>query len=37
VSASAIDGLDGVDIASCARIADRLGVQFRRRELDIVG
>ena len=37
VSASAIDGLDGVDIAGCARLADRLGVQFRRRELDIVG
>jgi TatD family-associated radical SAM protein len=37
VSASAIDGLEGVDIAACARLAGSLGVRFRRRELDVVG
>jgi hypothetical protein len=37
VTATAIDGLEGVDIAACERIARKLGVQFRRRELDKVG
>lgn len=37
VTATAIDGLDGVDIAACRGVADRLGVGFRRRELDVVG
>lgn len=37
VTASAIDGLDGVDIDACRTLAQTLGVQFRRRELDIVG
>lgn len=37
VTATAIDGLDGVDIAACAALAQRLGVKFRRRELDKVG
>lgn len=37
VTVTAIDGLPGVDIEACARIADRLGVTFRRRILDQVG
>lgn len=37
VSVSAIDGLEGVDIEACARVADELGVAFRRRVLDQVG
>ena len=37
VTATAIDGLDGVDIARCEALADHLGVAFRRRELDVVG
>jgi len=37
VSVTAIDGLPGVDIAACAEIAQRLGVNFRRRVLDDVG
>jgi TatD family-associated radical SAM protein len=37
VTATAIDGLDGVDIAACRRLAEGLGVGFRRRELDVVG
>ena len=37
VTATAIDGLDGVDIAACARMARKRGVRFRRRELDKVG
>jgi TatD family-associated radical SAM protein len=37
VTATAIDGLDGVDIAACERLAGSLGVAFRRRELDKVG
>lgn len=37
VSLTAIDGLDGVDIAACAQIARNLGVDFRRRVLDVVG
>ncbi len=37
VTATAINGLEGVDIDACERIARDLGVKFRRRELDIVG
>lgn len=37
VSASAIDGLEGVDIEACRRLADNCGVKFRRRTLDNVG
>jgi len=37
VTLSAIDGLDGVDINACERIARDLGVKFRRRVLDAVG
>ncbi len=37
VSLTAIDGLDGVDIAACEKIACELGVSFRRRVLDEVG
>ena len=37
VTATAIDGLAGVDIAECERQARELGVKFRRRVLDAVG
>ena len=37
VALTAIDGLAGVDIAACRRIAETLGVAFRRRVLDEVG
>lgn len=37
VTLTAIDGLEGVDVAACEQIAHRLGVNFRRRELDNVG
>lgn len=37
VTATAIDGLEGVDIAACERLAAGLGVGFRRRLLDRVG
>lgn len=37
VSLTAIDGLEGVDIAACEAIAESLGVGFRRRVLDVVG
>lgn len=37
VTASAIDGLEGVDIEACRALAERLGVRFRRRVLDMVG
>lgn len=37
VTATAIDGLEGVDIAACERIAFQHGVQFRRRVLNAVG
>ncbi len=37
VTATAIDGLDGVDIQACERLAGNLGVKFRARQLDIVG
>ncbi|KPJ95014.1 MAG: radical SAM protein [Gammaproteobacteria bacterium SG8_11] len=37
VTATAIDGLDGVDVQQCAAIAKDLNVKFRRRVLDVVG
>jgi len=37
VTMTAIDGLEGVDIDACHAIADKLGVAFRRRVLDLVG
>ncbi|MET0091740.1 MAG: TatD family nuclease-associated radical SAM protein [Candidatus Thiodiazotropha sp.] len=37
VTASAIDGLEGVDIPACEAIAKRLKVKFRRRILNQVG
>jgi len=37
VTASAIDGLEGVDIAACEALAKELGVKFRRRILNEVG
>lgn len=37
VTATAIDGLEGVDIDACRALATELGVGFRRRELDVVG
>jgi TatD family-associated radical SAM protein len=37
VTASAIDGLPGVDIAACEHLARQLGVRFRRRVLNQVG
>lgn len=37
VTLTAIDGLPGVDIAACEKIARDLGVNFRRRVLDQVG
>ncbi|MCW8929884.1 MAG: TatD family nuclease-associated radical SAM protein [Gammaproteobacteria bacterium] len=36
-TATAIDGLEGVDIEACELKAKELGVKFRRRVLDIVG
>ncbi len=37
VTATAIDGLDDVDIDACEKLADERGVEFRRRTLDNVG
>lgn len=37
VTATAIDGLAGVDIDACRQLADARGVKFRRRVLDLVG
>jgi TatD family-associated radical SAM protein len=37
VTATAIEGLDGVDIEACERLARECGVQFRARTLDVVG
>ncbi len=37
VTATAIAGLEGVDIGACERLARECGVAFRRRELDVVG
>lgn len=37
VTATAIDGLEGVDITACEKLAEDRGAKFRRRVLDIVG
>lgn len=37
VSASAINGLEGVDINACRELAEMRGVKFKQRELDVVG
>lgn len=37
VTATAINGLEGVDIDKCKALAQELGIKFRQRELDIVG
>lgn len=37
VSASAIDGLEGVDIAACRELAQQRGARFKRRVLDNIG
>ncbi len=37
VSLTAIDGLEGVDIAACQKLCQERGLNFRRRVLDIVG
>lgn len=37
VTATAIDGLAGVDIVACEKMAADLGVKFRARQLDVVG
>lgn len=37
VTATAIDGLESVDIAACRRLAQGLGVKFRKRILGKVG
>lgn len=37
VTATAINGLEGVDIDACRRLAEERGVKFRQREMDIVG
>ena len=37
VTATAIDGLEGVDIEACERLAKEYGVRFRRRVLGLVG
>jgi TatD family-associated radical SAM protein len=37
VTATALDGLEGVDIPACERLAAELGVQFRKRTLGRVG
>tara|TARA_B100000959_G_scaffold22053_1_gene21287 strand:- start:694 stop:1191 length:498 start_codon:yes stop_codon:yes gene_type:complete len=37
VTATAIEGLTGVDIDACRRLAEKLRVQFRPRALDVVG
>lgn len=36
-TATAIEGLEGVDIEACEQQAKQLGVKFRKRVLDIVG
>lgn len=37
VSATAIDGLEGVDVEQCATLTEARGAKFRARYLDLVG
>ncbi len=37
VTVTAVDGLEGLDIDACQRLAEQRGVGFRRRELGLVG
>ncbi|GGK59875.1 TatD family nuclease-associated radical SAM protein [Amphritea balenae] len=37
VSASAINGLEDVDIEACRQLTESRGAKFRQRELDVVG
>ena len=37
VTATAIDGLAGVDAVACKKLATERGVYFRARRLDVVG
>ena len=37
ITLTAIDGLPGVDITACEKIAHDLGAKFRRRVIDEVG
>lgn len=37
VSATAIDGLEGVDVERCAQLTEARGAKFRARYLDLVG
>ncbi len=37
VTATAINGLEGVDVNACRILAKQLGIKFRARELDVVG
>lgn len=37
ITLTAIEGLPGVDMAACEKVAQQLGVNFRRRVLDVVG
>jgi hypothetical protein len=37
VSVSAINGLEGVDIDACKKLAANMGVNFKERFMDVVG
>ncbi|MCP5208923.1 MAG: radical SAM protein [Hahellaceae bacterium] len=37
VSVSAINGLEGVDIPKCKQLAEKMGVHFKERFMDVVG
>lgn len=37
VTATAINGLEGVDVDACHILSNQIGIKFRARELDIVG
>ena len=37
VTATAIDGLEGVDVKACEQRAQACGVGFKARKLDVVG
>lgn len=37
VTATAINGLEGVDIRQCKSLAHNMGVEFRQREINVVG